>query len=86
MKKLKFPSWSVLVGIAMTLVSLLLIPIVAILHFFGLSTWRTWQNPLSLESPMRHATQTLIVNGDARTHGDSHEMNGNTRQNGETYL
>ena len=86
MKKLKFPPWSVLVGIAMTLVSLLLIPLVAILQYFGLATWRTWQNPLSIESPMQPAAQTLIVNGDSRSHENFHEMNGNTGQNAETYL
>ena len=91
MKKLKFPPWAVFLGIAMTLISIVLIPIVAILQYFGMATWRTWENPLAVDSPV-HTTQTLIVNGDtkdAEANGNCYEINGNTRQTCEeleTYL
>ncbi len=85
MKKLKFPPWALFLGIAMSLVSVILIPLVAILQYFGLATWRTWQNPLTIDSPM-HETQTLK---DAEANGNCYELNGNTMQVGavvETYL
>jgi hypothetical protein len=91
MKKLKFPPWAVFLGIAMTLLSIVLIPLVAILQHFGLATWRTWENPLAVDSPA-HTTQTLIVNGDtknAEANGNRYGINGNTRQTFEvveTYL
>ncbi|XP_028392715.1 sodium-dependent neutral amino acid transporter B(0)AT3-like [Dendronephthya gigantea] len=89
MTGLQFPPWAVFIGIAMTLISILLIPLVAILQYFGWATWRTWENPLSMDSPT-HAAQTLIVNEkDAEANGNYHEMNGNTKQNHhlvETYF
>lgn len=89
MTRLEFPPWAVFLGIAMSLISILLIPLVAILQYFGLATWRTWENPLSMDSPT-HATQTLIVNEkDTEENGNYYEMNGNTKQNHdleETYF
>ena len=92
MPKLKFPPWAVFVGIAMSLVSIILIPLVAILHYFGFATWRTWQNPLTIMDSPTHTTQTLIVNSDTKdveANGNCHEMNRNTNQSREiveTYL
>lgn len=68
MLSLKYPTWAVFVGIAMTSVSVLLIPVVGILRFFGMTKY-TKDYP----SPIRNNdTQTLLVNDKSKV-----EMNGN---------
>ena len=79
MVSLKYPPWAVFLGIAMTLVSVIFIPIVAVLRFFGVPKF-TKKYPPTIRKK-EHSSQALIVNGDAKR-----EVNGNTecQQNGHS--
>lgn len=76
MATLKYPTWAVFLGIAMTLVSVILIPLMAILRWFGIPQY-TKEYPPPISS-IEQAQQTLIVNGEVKPE----DVNGNCQRNG----
>lgn len=81
-----FPPWAIALGITMTVIPIVIIPVVALLQCLGVATWIVPNTPLAIDSSTE-ATETLVVNCGSKhveTNGKHHEVNGNTRRQSES--